>query len=87
MFALDTPPYYIQPMGLSPMLVCIGGLESDEECHVYSTSRDVMPGLYVCGNIQGNRFAVQYPIGFKGVSHGLAMYYGYVAGKNAVAQA
>lgn len=86
LFALDTPPYYIQPMGLSPMLVCIGGLESDEDCHVYSTERDVIPGLYVCGNIQGNRFAVQYPIGFKGVSHGLAMYYGYVAGKNAVAQ-
>ncbi|MBS5449773.1 MAG: FAD-binding protein [Coriobacteriia bacterium] len=86
LFALDTPPYYIQPMGLSPMLVCIGGLESDEECHVYSSDRTVIPGLYACGNIQGNRFAVQYPIGFKGVSHGLCMYYGYVAGKNAVAQ-
>ena len=87
MFAVDTPPFYIQPMGLAPMLVCIGGLESDEECHVYSTDREVIGGLYACGNIQGNRFAVQYPIGFKGVSHGLAMFYGYVAGKNAVAQA
>lgn len=86
LFAIEAAPFYIQPMGLSPMLVCIGGLESDEECHVYSTDRTVIPGLYACGNIQGNRFAVQYPIGFKGVSHGLAMYYGYVAGKNAVAE-
>lgn len=36
------------------------------------------------GNVQGNRFATEYPIGLKGVSHSMAMYYGYVAGKNAM---
>ena len=46
--------------------------------------RNVIPGLYVAGNIQGNRFATEYPIGLKGVSHSMAMYYGYVAGKNAL---
>ena len=35
-------------------------------------------------NVQGNRFATEYPIGLKGVSHSMAMYYGYVAGKNAM---
>ena len=36
------------------------------------------------GNVQGDRFSHEYPITLKGVSHSLAMYYGYVAGKNAV---
>ena len=46
----------------------------------------MIPGLYVAGNIQGNRFATEYPIGLKGVSHSMAMYYGYVAGKNAMSE-
>ena len=33
---------------------------------------------------QGGRFGMQYPIGLKGVSHAMAMYYGKVAGENAV---
>ena len=66
------------------LLVCIGGLESDEDCHTFDADRNVIPGLYVAGNIQGNRFATEYPIGLKGVSHSMAMYYGYVAGKNAL---
>lgn len=85
MFALENPPYYTSTMGLTSMLVCIGGLESDEDCHVYSNERKVIPNLYVAGNIQGNRYAVQYPIALKGASHGMALYYGYIAGKNAVA--
>lgn len=44
----------------------------------------MIPGLYVAGNIQGSRFAAEYPITLKGVSHSMAMYYGYVAAKNAV---
>ena len=65
------------------------GLDVDiaVRCNGEYSYRLVDPLLFyknVCGNIQGNRFAVQYPIGFKGVSHGLAMYYGYVAGKNAM---
>ncbi|MDR1014114.1 MAG: FAD-binding protein [Coriobacteriales bacterium] len=84
MFPLENPPYYGASGGVSPLLVCLGGLESDEECRVYNNEREVIPGLYAAGNIQGNRYAVQYPIAFKGLSHSLCMYYGYVAGKNAV---
>ena len=62
----------------------VGGLESDENCHTFDADRNVIPGLYVAGNVQGNRFATEYPIGLKGVSHSMAMYYGYVAGKNAM---
>jgi succinate dehydrogenase/fumarate reductase flavoprotein subunit len=85
MFPIEAAPFYGTVCGLGDMLVCIGGLESDEDCHVYSKDRKIMDGFYVAGNIQGNRFAVQYPIAFKGVSHSMALYYGYVAGKNAVA--
>ncbi|MBX9034536.1 FAD-dependent oxidoreductase [Gordonibacter massiliensis (ex Traore et al. 2017)] len=86
LFALETPPYYAVAMEPALMLVCLGGLASDEDAHVYSNAGDVIPGLYAAGNIQGDRFAVQYPISLKGVSHSMALYYGYVAGKNAVQQ-
>jgi len=86
LFALETPPYYCVKMTTAQMLVCLGGLESDENAHVYDNDRKIIPGLYAAGNIQGDRFAGEYPISLKGVSHALALYYGYVAGKNAVAQ-
>jgi hypothetical protein len=84
LFALESPPYYGAEGGAAGWLVILGGLESDENCHVYTRGRDIIDSLYVAGNIQGNRFNVQYPIALKGVSHSMALYYGYVAGKNAV---
>ena len=84
MFAVENGPFYADKFTTALLLVCIGGLESDEDCHTFDADRNVIPGLYVAGNIQGNRFATEYPIGLKGVSHSMAMYYGYVAGKNAL---
>lgn len=91
MFALENPPFYASKWGTTSMLVCVGGLESDENCHTFtegdpaSPKRAIIPGLYVCGNVQGNRYAVEYPICLRGISHSLCVYYGYVAGKNCVA--
>ena len=84
MWAVENGPFYADKFTTALLLVCIGGLESDEDCHAFDADRNVIPGLYVAGNIQGNRFATEYPIGLKGVSHSMAMYYGYVAGKNAL---
>ena len=84
MWAVENGPFYADKFTTALLLVCIGGLESDEDCHTFDSDRNVIPGLYVAGNIQGNRFATEYPIGLKGVSHSMAMYYGYVAGKNAM---
>ena len=84
MWALENSPFYADKFTTALLLVCIGGLESDENCHTFDADRNVIPGLYVAGNVQGNRFATEYPIGLKGVSHSMAMYYGYVAGKNAM---
>ncbi len=85
LFAIDTGPFYCATFTTASSLVCLGGLESDEECHVYDRNRKVIPGLYVAGNIQGNRFAVQYPIAVCGIDRSMCLYYGYVAGKNVVA--
>ena len=84
MWAVENGPFYADKFTTALLLVCIGGLESDEDCHTFDADRNVIPGLYVAGNIHGNRFATEYPIGLKGVSHSMAMYYGYVAGKNAL---
>ncbi len=84
MWAVENGPFYADKFTTALLLVCIGGLESDENCHTFDADRNVIPGLYVAGNVQGNRFATEYPIGLKGVSHSMAMYYGYVAGKNAM---
>ena len=84
MWPLENPPYYADQFTPALLLVIVGGLESDEEAHVLDTDRNIISGLYAAGNVQGNRFAHEYPITLKGVSHSMAMFYGYVAGKNAV---
>ncbi len=85
LFPIDKAPFYGVKMGVTAMLCCLGGLESDENCHTFDqNTREIIKGLYVAGNIQGNRFAVEYPIAIKGVSHSISVFYGYVAGKNCV---
>lgn len=41
------------------------------------------PGLYVAGNVQGNRFSVDYPLTVPGLSHSIALTFGRIAGRNA----
>ena len=93
LFPVEKAPFYAAKFQPAMMLVCCGGLESDEDCHTFTeitddlgrqVCGDIIPGLYVAGNMQGGRFGLQYPIGLKGVSHAMAMYYGKVAGENAV---
>lgn len=78
-------PFYAQRMGVGLCLVMMGGLESDHEAHVLDVDRNVIPGLYASGNIQGNRFVLKYPFRLSGHSHAMAMYYGKIAGENAAA--
>lgn len=83
LFALENGPFYAAECGCALTLGNLGGLESDEECHVYNTDRELIPGLYAAGATQGGRFAVQYPISLKGLSCGMCMVYGKIAGENA----
>lgn len=52
---------------------------------MYDNDRKLIKGLYACGAPQGGRFAVQYPISLKGLSSGMCMVYGKIAGENAAA--
>ena len=83
LFELKNPPYYAAPLTPAMNLANMDGLESDEDCHTFNQDRNIISGLYVAGNVQGSRFAHQYPISTPGCSVGLALFYGYVAGKNA----
>ncbi len=85
LFALENGPFYAAECGCALTLGNLGGLESDKDCHVYNTNRELIPGLYVAGGMQGGRFAVQYPISLKGLSAGMCMVYGKIAGENAAA--
>ena len=83
LYPVQDGPFYAQRFGIGLCLTTMGGLASDEYAHVISTERQVIPGLYVAGNSQGDRFAVKYPFKLSGASHAMAMYYGYVAGQSA----
>ena len=85
LFALENRPFYAAECGCALTLGNLGGFESDAECHVYDSNREVIKGLYACGATQGGRFAVQYPISLKGLSAGMCMVYGKIAGENAAA--
>ncbi|HJI12763.1 MAG TPA: FAD-binding protein [Adlercreutzia equolifaciens] len=84
LFAVDTPPFYCVTWGGNVSLVTLSGLESDENCHVYREDGSILPGLYVCGNVQGNRWALEYAETALGMSHAMALTYGRVAAENAV---
>ncbi len=87
LFALENGPFYAAECGCALTLGNLGGFESDADCHVYNTDRQRIPGLYVCGAPQGGRFNVQYPISLKGLSCGMCMVFGMIAGQNAAALA
>ena len=83
LFSIKQPPYYAAKLSPAPLLCCHSGLESDEFCHCYDTERNVIPGLYIAGNVQGNRFSVEYPTTLPGLSHSMALSLGRQAGRSA----
>lgn len=83
LFPLSEAPFYCVPFGKGDDLVTMSGLESDEDCHVYNDQLRVIPGLYAAGNVQGNRYAFDYPEVLQGHSVAMAMTFGRIAGRNA----
>ena len=78
-------PFYAQKIGMGMLLTTMGGISSDEDAHALTPDHEIVPGMYVAGNSQGDRFAVKYPFKLSGTSHCMAMFYGKVAGENAAA--
>lgn len=85
LFPIENPPYYVAPFGDSGMLVLIGGIDCDAECHALDAEKNQVPGLFVAGNTMGGRFLVDYPVTVAGASHSMAMSFGRLAGRNAAA--
>ena len=86
MFPLDTPPFYCCPFSTSVMLVCMCGLQSDKDGHTYNAEGNKVAGLYVAGNVMGNRFKVQYPTTVPGISHSVCLTEGRIAARTAMAE-
>lgn len=83
LFPVEKGPFYASKFVPATMIAVMGGLESDEEARCYDEEGKVIPGLYVAGNVQGNRFSVDYPLTVPGLSHSIALTFGRIAGRNA----
>ena len=82
MTAIDTPPYYAgwTPNPNTPMLI-FGGLICNEHLQPLDAEGNTINGLYLAGNTVGGRFKLAYPLLCPGISHGMAMTTGYLAGE------
>jgi fumarate reductase flavoprotein subunit len=85
LFPVDSPPYYAGKNGYS-LLAVMGGLNINQNLQPLDKDWEVIPGIYLAGNTMGNRFAVDYPTMCPGLSHGMAIHFGRIAGLNAVSQ-
>jgi fumarate reductase flavoprotein subunit len=79
---VEKPPYYAGKGGYE-MLVVMGGINVNTRLQPLDADWKVIPGLYAGGNVIGNRFAVDYPLICPGISHGMALTFGRIAGTNA----
>ncbi len=85
LFPIDTPPYYAGRSGYD-LLAVLGGLNINWKLQPLDKDWKVIPGIYLAGNTMGNRFAVDYPTMCPGLSHGMAIHFGRIAGLNAASQ-
>lgn len=85
LFPVSEPPFYACSFGSAGMLVVMGGLNVDTDLHVLDPENTPIPGLYATGNAMGRRFLVEYPVTVAGISLGMALTFGRLAGKSAAA--
>ena len=82
---LEKPPFYaVQVRNFA--LISISGLKINEKMQVLDKEGESIPGLYASGNTSGGFFADTYPRNVHGISHGRAITFGRLAGKNAAAE-
>jgi fumarate reductase flavoprotein subunit len=82
MSPVDTPPYYAGKSGYS-LLAVVGGMNVNSRLQPLDKNWNTIPGLFLAGNTVGNRFAGDYPTMCRGLSHGMAIHFGRIAGLNA----
>ena len=79
LWPVDTLPYFYSTSSWN-FLVVMGGLETTTKAEVIDQFGNPIPGLYAAGNVQGGRFAVDYPTIVCGISHSICLTYGRIAG-------
>ena len=79
---IEKPPFYASK-GRYALLAVMGGLNVNPQLVALDKDWEPIPGLYLAGNTMGNRFAVDYPTMLPGISLGMALHFGRVAGRNA----
>jgi fumarate reductase flavoprotein subunit len=82
MTPLVKPPFYAG-VTRRDFLVVLGGINTNLKFQALDAQNQVIPGLYLAGNMVGNRFAVDYPVMCPGLSHGLAYVSGRLCGQYA----
>ena len=82
LWPLSTPPYFYGTQSWN-FLVTMGGLKTTTKAEVIDTWGNPIPGLYACGNVQGDRFAIDYPTIVCGISHSICLTFGRIAGREA----
>lgn len=82
LFPVSTPPYFYGTQSWN-FLVTMGGLKTTAKAEVIDTFGNPIPGLYACGNVQGDRFAIDYPTIVCGISHSICLTFGRIAGREA----
>jgi len=82
LFPVENPPFYACK-GTYEMLVVFWGVTVNTELKPLGSDWKPIPGLFVAGNVLGNRFSVDYPLMCPGLTHAMATTSGFIAGTNA----
>ena len=85
MSPIDTPPFYAGKSGYT-LLAVVGGLNVNPRLQPLDKDWNTIPGLFLAGNTVGNRFSGDYPTMCRGLSHGMALHFGRIAGFNAAVE-
>ena len=77
---LDKPPYIARKFGPA-LLAVVGGVKVDTQMRCLTEDCTPIPGLYAIGNTAGGRYGVDYPMLIPGNSHGTALTFGWLLGR------
>jgi len=81
---IDKPPFYAGKDRENTKYNCVlGGLNANDKLQALDRNFEVIPGLFLAGNTLGNFFGYVYPLVVPGISHGMCLHFGRVAGQNA----
>lgn len=82
---IEKPPFYAGKLTYK-FAVVHGGLNTNYRLQPLDKDWEVIPGLYLAGNMVGGFFAIDYPTMCPGLSHGMCLTTGRLAGLHAAAE-